>query len=146
MVEKGLTVPELATPALPPSVSWLPLPPGWWVLGTFLLLAFVIYLIFRVARWRRNRWRREALAALLCPHSVDGWTGLIQRILLVHQPRKLVSRHVTTDSLLQQVPLDSDLRQAISARYCQRNNQLDADQTSRLRQQLSHWLKVLPDV
>ena len=146
MLEKGFTVPVLLHPALPPSVSWFPLPPGWLVLGALLLAALAIYLFFRLARWRRNRWRREALAAFALPHSVDSWMMLIKQIQLVHQPRNEVSHHQTPESLLDQIPLETDLKQTLCMKYCLRDNRLGAEQALRIRQQMTRWLKELPDV
>ncbi|HAT1622026.1 TPA: DUF4381 family protein [Raoultella planticola] len=146
MLEKGFTVPALSTPALPPSPSWFPLPPGWLVLGSLLLAVLAVYLFFRMARWRRNRWRREALSVVETSHGVDDWVNLIKQVLLVHQPRATVSQLLTAESLLGQVPLDRDLSELMCARYCQRENQLAADDESRLRARLTQWLQELPDV
>ena len=146
MLEKGFSVPELINPALPQSISWLPLPPGWFVSGGLLLIALLIFLLFRLARWRRNLWRREALAALQQPHSVDSWLELIKRILLMHQPRTLVSHTLSPEQLLQQVEIDNDLRQQLSDKYCRPDNQLDASQAARLQTQLKNWLEKLPYV
>lgn len=146
MLEKGFSVPDLINPALPPSISWLPLPPGWFVSGGLLLIALLIFLLFRLARWRRNLWRREALAALQQPHSVDSWLELIKRILLMHQPRTLVSHTLSPEQLLQQVEIDNDLRQQLSDKYCRPDNQLDASRAARLQTQLKNWLEKLPYV
>ncbi|MGR7483703.1 DUF4381 family protein [Klebsiella aerogenes] len=146
MLEKGFPVPTLLHPVLPPSVSWFPLPPGWLALGALLLTALVIYLFFRLARWRRNRWRREALAAFALPNPVDDWMALIKQIQLVHQPRNVVSHRLTPESLLDELPLEKDLQQILCQKYCQRDNRLESEQASRLREQLSRWLKELPDV
>lgn len=146
MLEKGFTVPELAHPALPPTPSWFPLPSGWLISGALLLIGLSIYLFFRYARWRRNRWRRDAQAVLPASHSVDVWLSLIKQVLLVHQPRAAISQHFTAESLLQHVPLEHDIHQQLCARYCQRDNHLDAGLESRLRLQLAKWLKELPDV
>jgi len=146
MLEKGFSVPELLSPALPQSLSWFPLPPGWFVLGGVLLIALIILGLFRLARWRRNVWRREALASLQQPHSADSWLELIKRILLMHQPRSLISHTLSPEQLLQQVEIDTDLRQQLSAKYCQPDNQLDANQNARLQTQLKNWLEKLPYV
>jgi len=114
MLEKGFSVPELLLPALPQNISWFPLPPGWFVLGGVLLIALIIFLIFRLARWRRNLWRRQALASLQQPQSVDSWLALIKRILLMHQPRKSVSQTLSPEQLLEQVEIDAELRQQLS--------------------------------
>ncbi len=116
------------------------------MLGALLLTLLAIYLIIRFARWRRNRWRREALAAFAASHGVDEWLTLIKQVLLVHQPRASVSQLLTADALLQQVPLDSELTGQLRARYCQRENSLDAEQDSHLRTQLTQWIRELPDV
>jgi hypothetical protein len=141
MLEKGFTVPALSHPALPQSPSWFPLPPGWLILGGLILAAITISLFFRYARWRRNRWRRDALAVMTTSKSVDSWLNLIKQVLLVHQPRAAVSNSLTVESLLQQVPLESELHQQLCARYCQRDNRLDDAQEARLRVQLTAWLK-----
>lgn len=146
MLEKGFSVPELAVPALPQDISWLPLPPGWWATGGVLAIALLIVILFRLARWRRNAWRREALAALQHPHSVDDWLALIKRIQLMHQPRSRVSQTLSPDQFLQQVAIDPDLRQQLNAKYCQPDNQLDASHSARLQVQLKHWLEKLPHV
>lgn len=146
MLEKGFSVPELAVPALPQNISWLPLPPGWWLTGGAILIAVLVLALFRVARWRRNAWRREALAALQQPHSVDSWLELIKRILLMHQPRTAVSQTLSPEQFLQQVAIDPDLRQQLNAKYCQPDNQLDARHSARLQIQLQHWLEKLPYV
>ncbi|MFP2515687.1 DUF4381 domain-containing protein [Buttiauxella agrestis] len=146
MLEKGFSVPELLNPALPRSISWFPLPPGWFVLGGVLLIALIIFGLFRLARWRRNVWRREALAALQQPHSADSWLELIKRILLMHQPRSQISHTLSPEQLLQHVEIDADLRQQLSTKYCQPDNQLEANQNARLQTQLKHWLEKLPYV
>ncbi|MCS4271532.1 MULTISPECIES: DUF4381 domain-containing protein [Raoultella] len=146
MLEKGFSVPELLLPALPQSISWFPLPPGWWGLGAVLLVALVIFLLFRLARWRRNAWRREALSSLQHTHSVDSWISLIKRILLMHQPRAIVSQTLSPEQLLKQVDIEPDLREQLNAKYCQPDNQLDANHNARLQVQLKNWLERLPYV
>ncbi|MEX3019327.1 DUF4381 domain-containing protein [Kluyvera sp. STS39-E] len=146
MLEKGFTVPELAEPVLPESPSWFPLPPGWFVLGGIILVALLIFLIIRIARWRRNLWRRQALIALNHPQTVDSWLLLMKRILLVHQPREQVSGSLDPAQWLRNVPLDNALRENLCERYCQPENQLSDADTARLRMQLRVWLKGLPHV
>lgn len=146
MLEKGYSVPELLQPALPQTISWFPLPPGWLVLGIVLLIALLIFLLFRLGRWRRNLWRRQALASLQQPHNADSWLALIKRILLMHQPRAAISHTVQPEVFLTQVEIDSDLRQALNEKYCQRDNELDARQNARLQTQLKAWLEKLPYV
>ncbi|WP_202308439.1 DUF4381 family protein [Dryocola clanedunensis] len=146
MLEKGYSVPELLQPALPQSISWFPLPPGWLVLGLVLFIALLIFLLFRLGRWRRNLWRRQALASLQQPHSADSWLALIKRILLMHQPRAAVSHALKPEELLSQVEIDSELRRALSEKYCRADNELDASQNARLQTQLKTWLEKLPYV
>ena len=50
---------------LPPDpVSWLPVTPGWQVLGLLLLALLLRWCAARYRHWRRNRYRGEALKAL----------------------------------------------------------------------------------
>lgn len=146
MLEKGFTVPALSLPALPPPVSWFPLPPGWFMLATLGLAVLTMYFFFLIARWHRNRWRREARARLAESYTVDRWLGLIKQILLVHNPREIISNYLTPESLLQHVPLEPELRQLVCEKYCQQDNHLDTVPESHLREQLALWLKELPDV
>lgn len=146
MLEKGFTVPNLAEPALPGAPSWLPLPVGWFFLGGILLLILMVWSIVRLARWRRNLWRREALSALSHPHSVDNWLLLITRVRLVHQPREVVSASLDPAQWLQDVPLDKSLREQLCERYCQQDNQIGEEETQRLRNQLRAWIEGLPYV
>ncbi|HHB1424308.1 TPA: DUF4381 family protein [Serratia odorifera] len=146
MLEKGFSVPELLQPELPPSISWFPLPPGWYLLGCMLLISLLVWLLFRLARWRRNQWRRQAMAALSRENSADGWLALIKRVLLIHQPRSAVSRSLTAQQLLQQIDIDADLRVVLAEKYCQPDNQLDAGTNARLQDQLKDWLERLPYV
>lgn len=146
MLEKGFTVPELLQPALPQAFTWFPLPPGWWVLGGSLLAMILVVVVFRLARWRRNVWRRQAHTALLQTHNVDDWLTLIKRLLLMHHPREQVSQDLTPEQVLQRVPLDDDLRRLLSEKYCQLDNQLEDGQSLRLQSQLRRWLEGLPYV
>ncbi|WP_428944166.1 DUF4381 family protein [Pantoea sp. FN060301] len=145
MLAKGFSTPALQHPALPESAAWFPLPPGWYVLGSLLLLAIAISAIGRLARYRRNRWRREARRQL-AEQTVDSWMTLIKRVLLVHHPRSKVSQWQTPGQLLAQTPLDEELRAALSLRYCQPENQLDRALQQRVAGQLGRWLESLPDV
>lgn len=145
MFEKGYAVPELLTPARP-RPSWFPLPIGWLILLAIAVGLAALFLLIRYARWRRNRWRREALLALNHPHTVDSWMQLIKRVQLVHQPRQTVSQTLAPEAVLASLTLDADLRDQLIARYCRADNALNDQQTARLRAQLAQWLKELPHV
>lgn len=146
MLEKGFAVPDLLQPALPAPASWFPLPFGWLILGILTCASLALYLLFYLASWRRNRWRREAFSAMQRAQNVDSWLCLIKRVLLIHQPRAAISRDNAPESILRYVPVDEDLRHLLCSKYCQVENQLDDNQTVRLRTQLTHWLEGLPNV
>lgn len=146
MLAKGFSVPDLQHPPLPAAPGWLPLPPGWIVLALVCLAVLLGWLLLRLARFRRNRWRREARQAMASIHTADDWLLLIKRVLLVHHTRRDVSQWQTPQHLLQQLPLDESARAQLSQRYCQRDTQLDAELNQRLRQQIRQWLEGLPDV
>ncbi|PLR30070.1 DUF4381 family protein [Chimaeribacter arupi] len=145
MLAKGFSTPELAHPALPAAASWFPLPAGWMVLGVMLLLAMFIALLILLARFRRNRWRREARKQL-GQQYVDGWLAWVKRVLLVQHPRAQVSQWQSPEQLLAQTTLDEELRALMCRRYCQPDNRLESVINQRIAQQLRHWLETLPHV
>ncbi|MEZ9177716.1 DUF4381 domain-containing protein [Vibrio kanaloae] len=62
---------ELRDVTIPDSVSWFPQTIGWKILGVALLLA-AFYLAYRLAlRWWNNRYRKEALKALMVLDARD---------------------------------------------------------------------------
>jgi len=74
----------------PPPPSWMPQTAGWYVVfGLFFLLAaWIAWRVF--ARWRRNRYRREALREL--EHAdVFAIPVLLKRTALAAWPRKDVA-------------------------------------------------------
>ncbi|WP_336756032.1 DUF4381 family protein [Pantoea sp. USHLN298] len=145
MLAKGFNTPELAHPALPAAASWFPLPAGWTVLGVIVLLIIFIVLLNMLARFRRNRWRREARKQLT-QQQVDGWIIWVKRVLLVQHPRARVSQWQSPEQILAQTPLDEELRTLLCRRYCQPDNQLESPINQRIATQLRHWLETLPHV
>ena len=62
---------ELRDVTIPDSVSWFPQTIGWKILGVALLFA-AFYLAYRLAlRWWNNRYRKEALKALMVLDARD---------------------------------------------------------------------------
>ncbi|MCB1691753.1 MAG: DUF4381 domain-containing protein [Pseudomonadales bacterium] len=49
---------------VPAPIDMWPLAPGWWILVAFAVLLVVAILGWLYARWRRNQYRRDALAEL----------------------------------------------------------------------------------
>ncbi len=50
--------------AVPPSVSWWPPAPGWYVVGAIVFVLLGVSVLTMIDHWRRNRYRREALKEL----------------------------------------------------------------------------------
>ncbi len=105
---EGLNLPQLMELmhdlARPEPVAWLPLTLGWWVVGGWLLIIGVLATGYAYARWRRNRYRREAIGLL---EAIGDGTGagsagpaiasVLKRTALVAYPRQQVaSLHGTT--------------------------------------------------
>lgn len=145
MLAKGFSTPDLGHPALPDSPSWFPLPVGWDVLGVIVLIALIAGVLVLAARWRRNRWRRDA-RKLLSEQNVDGWMLMIKRVLLVQHSREVVSQWQTPAQLLEQTSLDAELRARMCRQYCQPDNQFDATTNARVAEQIGQWLERLPHV
>lgn len=65
---EGLNLPQLLEllhpPVVPELVSWLPQTVGWQILGLWALVTSILLVVYSVKAWRRNRYRRDALAVL----------------------------------------------------------------------------------
>lgn len=77
--------------AEPPSVSWWPLAPGWWVLLGVGLVAVSLLGWRAWRRWRHNAYRRAALRELESATSVAAIAAIIKRAALVAYPRSDVA-------------------------------------------------------
>ncbi|MCB4767400.1 DUF4381 domain-containing protein [Ancylobacter sp. Lp-2] len=88
---------RLADIVVPPPVAWWPPAPGWWMLLAALLAGLAILLVATVRRWRRDAYRREALAALdrLGPASdaagIAAVSAVLKRTALAAYPREQVA-------------------------------------------------------
>jgi hypothetical protein len=86
--------------ALPPPIPWWPPAPGWrWLIG--LAVCAIVWLAVRgVSRWRKNLYRREALAHLSqASPSLASLPELVKRTALSAYPRESVAS-LTGDSWL----------------------------------------------
>jgi hypothetical protein len=78
--------------AVPPPVPWWPPAPAWYAVGAAALGLLAVLVRRLVARWRRNRYRRAALAELdRAAASVPGMAVLIKRVALAAYPRERVA-------------------------------------------------------
>ena len=84
--------------AVPPPVSWWPPAPGWCVLGGIALVVLGSFALAGLVRWRRDRYRREALTELdritrdpLAPSSLSAVAELVKRVALAAYPRDRVA-------------------------------------------------------
>ncbi len=85
---------RLADIVVPPPVPWWPPAPGWWMLLAALLAGLVILLVAAARGWRRNAYRREALAALerLEPAAdATAVSAILKRTALAAYPREAVA-------------------------------------------------------
>ncbi|MBS7543962.1 DUF4381 domain-containing protein [Ancylobacter oerskovii] len=88
---------RLADIVVPPPVPWWPPAPGWWILLAALLAAILILLAAGSRHYRRNAYRREALAALDRLGTVSDAAGIaavsavLKRTALVAYPRRQVA-------------------------------------------------------
>jgi len=100
----GLNLPQLLDLmhglVVPEPVPWLPQTPGWWIVCGWLLAVLLLALRQTLKHRRRNRYRREALAALEAiaarqdidpAESAQGIAAVIKRAALVAYPRRDVA-------------------------------------------------------
>ncbi len=87
----------LKDPVVPDPVSFLPQTAGWWILLAWFAAIDVILIWNRILRWRRNRYRREALKSLRAiEKSRDGSAAgqiatLLRQTALAVYPRSEVA-------------------------------------------------------
>ena len=81
----------------PPPVPWWPPAPGWWILGAALLAAIAILSWGAHLHYRRNAYRRAALAEIDAigkvndPASAAALSAVLKRVALVAYPRSDVA-------------------------------------------------------
>ena len=81
----------------PPPVPWWPPAPGWWILGAALLAAIAILSWAALLHYRRNAYRRAALAEIDAigkvndPASAAALSAVLKRVALVAYPRSDVA-------------------------------------------------------
>lgn len=90
----------------PDPVSMLPVTPGWWIVFAWLLAVLVLAILYFLQSYRRNRYRREALATLaaidkqkeLSPdRSAQLIATLLKRTALAAYPREDVAALIGQD-------------------------------------------------
>lgn len=88
---------RLADIAVPPPIPWWPPAPGWWMVLAAVLIGCAILILAAIRRWRRNAYRRAALAELerLGSPADDGRavaiSAILKRTALVAYPRETVA-------------------------------------------------------
>lgn len=76
------SIEQLKELGLPAPVSYWPQTWGWWVLLALLLVAFAVWAFRAWLRWRRNAYRREALARLNTLEDLRELPELLKRVAL----------------------------------------------------------------
>ena len=82
---------------VPPPVPWWPPAPGWWIVAAALLGMFAILVVRMMRHYRRNAYRRAALAELAALDPVNdtarvlALSAILKRTALVAYPRAEVA-------------------------------------------------------
>ncbi|GGC79412.1 DUF4381 domain-containing protein [Chelatococcus reniformis] len=83
--------------AVPAPVAYWPPAPGWWILAAALTAVLLIGLAAALARYRRDAYRRQALAELdaigpvTTPAAAQRLSAVLKRAALVAYPRQAVA-------------------------------------------------------
>jgi hypothetical protein len=77
--------------AVPDPVPFWPPAPGWWVVTAVGLVLLLVAVVVGIGRWRRNRYRREALAELERRTQSADIAELVKRAALAAFPRDRVA-------------------------------------------------------
>jgi len=96
-MDSAVDLSQLRDIHLPDPVSWWPPAIGWWLLVLFtIMLVAVAFWFYR--NWRRQHWRREALAELAAIEKNDNdheqlkqLSVLLRRIMMTREPRLQVA-------------------------------------------------------
>lgn len=161
-VQDATSLNKLHDIVTPPPVPWWPPAPGWYLLGTVLLLVMLSALTLGVQHWHRNRYRSAALAELDRlrraiqqsgkQKSVADLDRLLKRVALAAWPRERVAQLTGRDwisFLNQHSPsddsgaFDADQTQVMTnAVYSNRiSKALTADQIDDLFQTAQCWIR-----
>ncbi|RUO41441.1 hypothetical protein CWE22_04540 [Pseudidiomarina aestuarii] len=76
-----------------PVASWWPLAPGWYVVGTLVLIVLAVAIWLLLRRWRQRRMQRLALRELAQQPATNpaAVTALLKQALLAYFPREQVA-------------------------------------------------------
>ena len=99
---EGLNLPQLMELmhglARPEPVAWIPQTLGWWVIVAWLAVLGILAAGYAYARWRRNRYRREAIGILEAietgsdaENAGSAIASVLKRAALVAYPRDRVA-------------------------------------------------------
>ncbi len=91
MNEAATSLDRLHDIVLPPEVSWWPLAPGWYVIGSILLLTLIVIIYRARKRWLANAYRRAALIELATVQNAAGIAELLRRTALANTSRTVIA-------------------------------------------------------
>ncbi|MCK0198546.1 DUF4381 domain-containing protein [Ancylobacter sp. 6x-1] len=93
-MEDAADLSRLADIAVPPPVPWWPPAAGWWMIAAALLAALLILIAAGIRHWRRDAYRRAALAELSGLGSgadAAAISDVLKRTALAAYPRQTVA-------------------------------------------------------
>jgi hypothetical protein len=146
MKEDATSLERLNDLALPPSVPWWPLAPGWYLVIAAMLigLGFLAHRCWK--KWRAHAYRRSALAELKSAPDATAIAELLRRSALAIAPRASIaalSGEAWLDWLAAQSPqpITDGLRQQLTAGVYGKASTSPADLAA-LREFASGWINT----
>ncbi len=127
---------------IPPELGFFPLSEGYFALLIFTTSILLTLIYLSVARYKANRYKREALKELKTLNEVSGIFFLIKRVMLTSHPREVVAS-LSGSALVDvmQILKHSELLLKANSSIYNPSLELDGDEQIQFKKIIKLWIK-----
>ena len=127
---------------IPPEVGFFPLTEGYVALLVFMGSLFIMFVYLLIARYRANRYKREAMKELHTLEDVSAIFSLVKRVLLTSRDRTEVAS-LSGSTLVESMGMPKQKEQLIKASNAiyDPSLALDDDEMIELKKIVNRWIK-----